>query len=112
MADRGGLFAHGIARHSRLLSTHHNPPLSLLVCVRVVVQLRSDQVLRERGEGDTALTNPHIHLRRRYRKLYEDFKPHVLFWRLVLLARKLCLAIIVVLVSGNVQAQVNTSRHC
>lgn len=74
--------------------------------LRLIVQLRSDQVLRERGEGDTALTNPHIHLRRRYRKLYEDFKPHVLFWRLVLLARKLCLAVIVVLLSGNVQAQV------
>ena len=31
----------------------------------------ADQFLRVWGEGDTALTNPNIHVRRRFRKLYE-----------------------------------------
>ena len=33
-----------------------------------------DQLLRVRNEGETALTNPHIYIRRRFRKLYEDYK--------------------------------------
>ena len=35
----------------------------------------ADQLLRQRGEGDSVLTNPHIRVRRRLRKLYEDFRP-------------------------------------
>ena len=31
----------------------------------------ADQELRMRGEGDVALTNPNIRMRRRFRKLYE-----------------------------------------
>ena len=31
----------------------------------------ADQLLRQRGEGDTILTNAHIRVRHRYRKLYE-----------------------------------------
>ena len=33
--------------------------------------MQSDQYLRVWGEGDTSVTNPNIHIRRRYRKLYE-----------------------------------------
>ena len=29
------------------------------------------QTMRIRGEGDTAVTNPHIKIRHRFRKLYE-----------------------------------------
>jgi hypothetical protein len=32
-------------------------------------------MLRERGEGETALTNPNIQVRRRFKKIYEDFRP-------------------------------------
>ena len=33
-----------------------------------------DQLLRVRSEGESAATNPHISTRRRFRKLYEDYK--------------------------------------
>ena len=33
--------------------------------------ITADQFLRVWGEGDSAVTNPNIHIRRRYRKLYE-----------------------------------------
>ena len=36
----------------------------------------------------------------------QDFKPHLMFWKLVLLVRKLLLSVVVVLLTGNVQAQV------
>jgi hypothetical protein len=66
----------------------------------------ADQSLRSVGEGDSALTNPDIHIRRRFRKLYEDYKPHAMFWKLVLLARKLYLSCVVVLLDSNPDAQV------
>jgi hypothetical protein len=42
----------------------------------------------------------------RYKKIYEDFRPDFVYWKLVLLGRKLCLAFIVVLVNKNILAQV------
>ena len=33
--------------------------------------MQADQFLRVWGEGDSSVTNPNIHIRRRYRKLYE-----------------------------------------
>ena len=42
---------------------------ALLVYYRMA--MRADQFLRVWGEGDTSVTNPNIHIRRRYRKLYE-----------------------------------------
>ena len=69
----------------------------------------ADQLLRVRGEGESALTNPHIHVRRRYRKLYEDFTPNRKYWKLVLVTRKLALACIGILVSGDPALQVPTA---
>jgi hypothetical protein len=60
----------------------------------------------QRGEGETALTNKAIQIRRRYRKIYEDFKPQFVYWKPVLLVRKLLFAFVVVLVNSNVEAQV------
>jgi hypothetical protein len=40
-----------------------------------------DQLMRERGEGDSALTNRNLDIRHRYRKLYEDYKPEFIFWK-------------------------------
>jgi hypothetical protein len=66
-----------------------------------VVQL--DQRLRERGEGDSQLTNPHFRFRRRYRKVYEDYRPALAYWKVVVLFRKLSLGLVVVLASGYVR---------
>ena len=65
-----------------------------------------DQLLRVRNAGETALTNPHSSTRRRYRKLYEDFTPNCLSWRLVLIARKLALAVVGTLLTGDPALQV------
>ncbi len=65
-----------------------------------------DQQLRVKGEGETSLTNPNIHIRRRFRKLYEDYKPEYKYWKLVLIARKLALAITGILMYGNPSLQV------
>jgi hypothetical protein len=72
----------------------------------------ADQRLRQRGEGDSIMTNPHIRVRQRYRKLYEDYKPQHMHWKLVLLARKCVFAVIVVLLRGNIRAQVRGRRLC
>jgi hypothetical protein len=45
-------------------------------------------------------------LRRRYKKVYEDFRPRFVWWRVVLLVRKSLFAAIAVLVDRNVGLQV------
>ncbi len=70
------------------------------VLVRNWLKVTQDQRLRERGEGDSALTNPHFQFRRRYRKVYEDFRPQCAYWKVVLLLRKLGLGLITVLANG------------
>ncbi len=76
---------------------------ALLVYHRV--EIVADQTMRERGQGATALTNPNLATRNRYRKLYEDYKPQLVFWKLVLLARKLSFALVVVLLNSHNEAQ-------
>jgi hypothetical protein len=68
--------------------------------VRTWRKVQQDQRLRERGEGDSQLTNPHFHFRRRFRKVYEDYRPAHAYWKVVVLLRKLCLGLVVVLGSG------------
>jgi hypothetical protein len=76
-------------------------PAALAVfLVRSWRKVQLDQRLRERGEGDSALTNPHFHFRRRFRKVYEDYRPAHAYWKVVLLLRKLCLGLVVVLANG------------
>ena len=70
------------------------------------VAIECDQRLRMRGEGETSLTNPYIVVRRRFRKLYEDYKPEYRYWKLVLISRKLALAVIGILLTGNPTLQV------
>ena len=55
-------------------------------------EIRADQEMKARGEGNSEVTNPNLWVRRRFRKLYEDFKPETAAWRMVLMARKLFLA--------------------
>ncbi len=71
-------------------------------------EITADQVLRAKGEGETSLTNPNIQIRRRFRKLYEDYKPEHRYWKLVLIARKLGLAIIGIMLAGNAALQVRS----
>ena len=65
-----------------------------------------DQLLRMRNEGETAMTNPHIVVRRRYRKLYEDYTPGRRYWKLVLIARKMLLASVGILLAAQPALQV------
>ncbi len=73
------------------------------------VGMREDQVLRQRCEGDTALSNPHYLLRQRYSALYMEFRPKMFYWKAVLLARKLLFAAIAVLTNQRVMLQVCTT---
>ena len=50
------------------------PLLFVGVLWRYRFEMFYDQLLRVRNEGESALTNPHISIRRRFRKLYEDYK--------------------------------------
>jgi hypothetical protein len=54
-----------------------------------------DQRLRQRGEGESQLTNPFVFLRRRYGKLYSDYKPEFCYWKLLLMGRKFLFASII-----------------
>jgi hypothetical protein len=63
-------------------------------------KVQLDQRLREQGEGDSALTNPHFYFRRRFRKVYEDYRPTLAYWKVVVLLRKLSLGLVVVLATG------------
>lgn len=69
-------------------------------------EIRADQSLRERGEGDIPANNPNIRVRHRFRKLYEDFKPAVAHWKLVLIIRKFCLAVITIMLPQDALLQV------
>ena len=44
-------------------------------------------------------------LRQRYRKIYEDYRPQLMFWKEVLLMRKLLFAVIVVMLNNNIEMQ-------
>ncbi len=87
------------------------PALMAVVLYRNRRAIIDDQKLRQKGEGDTRLTNDNITTRHRYRKLYEDYQPQRLYWKVVLLARKLAFALIVVLLSSNITAQVRPARQ-
>ena len=81
--------------------------------------IRADQALFAEGKGGTAVrsgctrggtcapgdmtlvamqaTNPHIRIRKRFRKLYKDFRPSCMYWRLVLVLRKMVLALTMIM---------------
>jgi hypothetical protein len=46
-----------------------------------------------------------VQLRQRYRKIYEDYKPARMYWKEVLLVRKLLFATIVVMGNKNIELQ-------
>jgi hypothetical protein len=82
------------------------PVAFAVILVKHRAGIRFDQSLKLKGEGDTSLTNPYLHLRKRYGKLYGDYHPQFTYWKLFLFARKLLFAAIIVMMNGNVEAQV------
>ena len=67
------------------------PTAFLLILFKYRVGIRTDQELKLQGLGNSASSNPHFHLRRRFQKLYSVFEPTKTWWRLVLMARKFLL---------------------
>jgi hypothetical protein len=65
--------------------------------------VKQDQYLRAHGVGEKRATNPETYdLRKRYAKLYYQFRPRFCtFWILVLLARKFWIAFAALLFRGN-----------
>ncbi len=68
--------------------------------------IRSDQQLKVKGEGMTLASNPNLWVRRRYGKLYEDFRPEAAWWRMVLMTRKFMLAWATIMFNDNPTFQV------
>ncbi len=77
----------------------------------LALQILADQTLRERGEGESTLTNPNLFVRRRFRKLYEDYKPKYSYWKLALIVRKLSLAAVAILLSKSPNLQVSVTAR-
>jgi hypothetical protein len=77
------------------------PVLFATVLARHRDAVRVDQTLWLLGRGSSRLDNPHYSVRHRYARLYQDYRPRYLYWRLILLARKLCLVSVTVLASNN-----------
>jgi hypothetical protein len=57
-------------------------------------QIMQDQVLWSKGLGDKE-ENPNYYIRKKYGKLYQQFKPHEFYWVVVLLFRKLSISLII-----------------
>ena len=70
--------------------------------------IAKDQLLREKGRGNTAYSNPWYSTRVQFGKLYGDFQPQFHYWRVVLLLRKLCLVSVAVMFTTAPAFQVAT----
>jgi hypothetical protein len=69
------------------------PFIIAVVLMRHSKKIKEDQVLRAKETGNTRATNPNCYdLRKKYRRLYYQFKPETYYWILVILARKFCIA--------------------
>ncbi|KAA0150063.1 hypothetical protein FNF29_05503 [Cafeteria roenbergensis] len=62
-------------------------------------EITADQVLRERGEGNSPRTNPNYAVRKRFGRIYGDFRAGFTTWRVALLIRKLALVAVALLFS-------------
>jgi hypothetical protein len=71
----------------------------ILYCNRRVIV--EDQKLLAKGEGHSSNSNPWFSTRKRYGRLYADFKPEVFWWRIVLTLRKAMVATISIMLTGN-----------
>merc|ERR1711981_643861 len=74
-----------------------------LAAIRIQSQMRGFKARKNHGTGRHYTRNQETYntvlVRKHYGKLYEDFRPELYFWRLVLIARKLLLIMTVFLPS-------------
>ena len=76
-----------------MLYTAGFPALVALIFAKNRRKIKEDQILRARGTGTTRETNPNCYeLRKRYKKLYYQFKPENYYWILVIIGRKFLIA--------------------
>jgi hypothetical protein len=71
--------------------------------------IMEDQLLVAMGIGETRLTNPHCYdFRKRFQRLYYQFKPDFYFWILVILGRKFGIAFTSLMFRKNAAFQVRS----
>ena len=63
--------------------------------------MERDVTLWAAGKGDSDATNADYGVRRRYGRLYLDYKSRYFYWKLVLLARKAALVFVTIMFSNN-----------
>jgi len=69
------------------------PGLVAWILFKFRVEIREDQYLRAKSVGDTRLTNPRAYdVRKRFHKLYYQFKPEHWYWTVAILVRKFLIA--------------------
>ena len=68
-----------------------------------------DQLLKEVGKGDSPKENPNLHVRKRFGRVYNDFKARYYYWRLVMIARKLLLVLVSAFFHANSMFQASAS---
>jgi len=62
---------------------------------------REDQLLRAQNKGDKRSENPYYNFRKRYHKLYFNYKPDFVWWILVILLRKFLISVITIIFRKN-----------
>ena len=68
--------------------------------------IMQDQLLRAKGTGNDRLTNPHaLGFRKRWGRLYHQFKPDFFYWILMILGRKASIVIVQVIFNRNASYQ-------
>ena len=72
-------------------------------------QIVVDQALKEVGKGDLLSENPNLAIRKRFGRVYNDFKAKYYYWRLVLVARKLLLVLVAAFFNANAMFQASAS---
>ena len=69
------------------------PAVVAYIVFRYRLRIMEDQVLVTKDTGDTRASNPHCYdFRKKYQKLYYQFRPDCYFWVLVVLGRKFGIA--------------------
>jgi hypothetical protein len=70
------------------------PAFAAYTILRNKERIMQDQILRAKNSGNTRATNPHNYdFRKRYGKLYYQFKPWHYYWILMILFRKFSIAV-------------------
>jgi hypothetical protein len=76
-----------------LVYTVGYPAVVAFILLKNSERVKEDQLLRARETGNSRATNPNCHdFRKRFCKLYYQFKPHHYYWILCILARKFFIA--------------------